>query len=87
MPATQHFITFYVGGLFCGIDAVQVQELTTRREMTPVPLAPAEIEGLINLRGESVTAIDLRRRLALVPRPAEQPPMNVVIRAEGGPVT
>lgn len=87
MAATEHFITFHVGGLFCGIKAVQVQELTTRREMTPVPLAPAEIEGLINLRGEIVTAIDLRRRLALAPRPTEQPPMNVVIRAEGGPVS
>jgi purine-binding chemotaxis protein CheW len=48
--------------------------------MTPVPLAPPMVRGLINLRGQIVTAIDLRRRLGLPPLPADRLAMNVVIR-------
>src|SRR5258708_3366473 len=53
--------------------------------MTRVPLAPAEVRGLINLRGQIVPAVDLRRRLELPPM--EQPAMNVVVRTEGGAVS
>jgi purine-binding chemotaxis protein CheW len=45
------------------------------------------IQGLINLRGQIVTAIDLRRRLALPPRPDDQLPMNVVVRGDDGAVS
>jgi purine-binding chemotaxis protein CheW len=52
--------------------------------MTPVPLASPIVRGLINLRGQIVTAIDLRRRLGLADRENEKevPPMNVVIRIQ-----
>ena len=56
-------------------------------EMTHVPLAPAVVSGLINLRGQIVTAIDLRRRLELQVRPAELLPMNVVVRSNEGAVS
>jgi purine-binding chemotaxis protein CheW len=39
------------------------------------------IAGLINLRGQIVTAIDLRRRLELADRPADRLPVNVIVRA------
>jgi purine-binding chemotaxis protein CheW len=55
--------------------------------MTRVPLAPAVVRGLINLRGHIVTAVDLRRRLELRERPADQLPMNVVVRSEDGAVS
>jgi purine-binding chemotaxis protein CheW len=42
------------------------------------------VEGLINLRGQIITAIDLRRRLDLQPRPEGQFPMNVVVRTDEG---
>ena len=45
-------------------------------ELTRVPLAPGVISGLINLRGQIVTAIDLRRRLELPPRQAGIQPMH-----------
>jgi purine-binding chemotaxis protein CheW len=48
--------------------------------MTRVPLAAPAVSGLINLRGQIVTAIDLRVRLGLPPRPAGERPMNVVVR-------
>ena len=78
------FATFFVDGLFFGIDVLQVQEVLRFQEMTSVPLAPPVIEGLINLRGQIVTALDMRRRLKLQPRNATLHPMNVVVRTEDG---
>jgi purine-binding chemotaxis protein CheW len=45
------------------------------------------VSGLINLRGQIVTAIDLRERLGLARRPAEKLPMNVVVRSDDGAVS
>ena len=85
--AGQQFCTFYLDGLYFGIEVEGVQEVIRYQEMTPVPLAPPVIRGLINLRGQIVTAIDLRRRLELRPRPDGELPMNVVVRSEDGAVS
>ncbi|MGB6692429.1 MAG: chemotaxis protein CheW [Terracidiphilus sp.] len=81
------FSTFFVGDLFFGVDVLRVQEVLRFQLMTNVPQAPEVIEGLINLRGQIVTAIDMRRRLHLPPRAAGYTPMNMVIRTEDGPVS
>lgn len=81
------FSTFTVGGLYCGIDVLKVQEVMRYHAMTKVPLAPAVVEGLINLRGEIVTALDLRKRMGLPPRAEGARPMNVVVRTETGVVS
>ncbi|HUI57894.1 MAG TPA: chemotaxis protein CheW [Bryobacteraceae bacterium] len=81
------YATFIVGELFFGIDVLRVQEVLRYQEMTRVPLSPVVAEGLINLRGQIVTALDMRRRLALPPRPPERLPMNLVVRADEGPVS
>ena len=57
--ADAQYSTFFVGDLFFGIDVLSVQEVLRFQEMTCVPLAPEVIEGLINLRGQIVTAIDM----------------------------
>ena len=57
--------TFFVGDFHFGIDVLQVQEVLRFHEMTAVPLAPPIIRGLINLRGQIVTAMDLRERLGI----------------------
>src|SRR5215813_3657652 len=77
---TRQFCTFHVGNLFLGIEVQQVQEVIRYLEMTRVPLAADAVMGLINLRGQIVTAIDLRRRLQIAPRPFDEQPMNVVVR-------
>jgi purine-binding chemotaxis protein CheW len=87
MTATKQFCTFFVNGLFLGVEVLKVQEVIRYQDMTRVPLAPSMIEGLINLRGQIVTAIDLRRRLGLAPRNAEQLPTNVVVRSDDGAVS
>jgi len=85
---THHqFCTFYLDGLFFGVEVKKVQEVIRYQEMTRVPLASVVVQGLINLRGQIVPAIDLRRRLELSDRPAGQLPMNVVIRSDDGPVS
>lgn len=83
----RQYATFFVGGLFFGINVTEVQEVLRFQEMTRVPLAPPVIEGLINLRGQIVTALDMRRRLSLEPRENGQLPMNMVVRSEDGPVS
>ena len=72
--------TFFVDNIFLGIEVEKVQEIIRYQEMTRVPLAPSVVGGLINLRGQIVTAIDLRRRLDLSDRPIEQLPLNVIVR-------
>lgn len=85
--STRQFSTFYVQDLFFGIEVLQVQEVLRYQEMTRVPLAPDLIEGLINLRGQIVTAIDMRRRLLLQPRGNDETPMNMVVRSDDGAVS
>jgi purine-binding chemotaxis protein CheW len=81
---SREYATFFVDGLFFGIDVLQVQEVLRYQEMTQVPLAPGVIEGLINLRGQIVTAVDMRRRLKLKSRADDQTPMNTVVRTKEG---
>lgn len=85
--SSHQFCTFHLDGLFFGVEVGKVQEVIRFQEMTPVPLAPNVIEGLINLRGQIVTAIDLRRRLELRDRPEGQLPMNVVVQTDDGAVS
>jgi purine-binding chemotaxis protein CheW len=79
--------TFFLDGHYFGIDVLQVQEVIRYQKMTRVPLAPAVVRGLINLRGQIVTAIDLRRRLDLPDRPDDELPVNVVVRTDDGAVS
>ena len=85
--ASAQFSTFFVAGLFFGVDVLRVQEVLRFQHMTSVPQAPDVIEGLINLRGQIVAAIDMRRRLALPARAGEQTPMNMVVRTDDGAVS
>ena len=83
----QQFCTFYVDGQFFGVPVEQVQEVIRYQEMTRVPLVHRVIRGLINLRGQIVVAVDLRRRLNAADRAKGQLPMNVVVRTADGAVS
>jgi purine-binding chemotaxis protein CheW len=87
MPASRQLCTFFLEDLFLGVEVSQVQEVLRYQEMTRVPLAPGVVQGLINLRGQIVTALDLRRRLEMGARPSDQLPMNVVVRTDDGPMS
>jgi len=87
MAANRQFCTFYLDKLLFGIDLHDVQEVMRYLDTTPIPLAPAIVEGLMNLRGQIVTAVDLRRKLDLAERSADARPMCVVVRSEEGAVS
>ena len=87
MQRQTQYCTFFVDSHMFGVDVLDVQEIIRAQTMTRVPLAPMVVEGLINLRGQIVTAIDLRRRLELPDRPDDEPPINVVIQTDDGAVS
>ena len=76
------FCTFYLEKLFFGIEVEKVQEIIRYQKITHVPLSSPEVAGLINLRSQIVTAIDLRRRLNLTDNKIDKLPLNVVVRFE-----
>src|SRR5271165_2756404 len=84
MAGAKQLCTFHVGEGYFGIPVEQVQEVVRPQPITPVPLAPRVVRGLINLRGQILTAIDLRRRLNVPERPGDQLPLNVVVRTADG---
>ena len=87
MGKPSQFCTFYLDKLLFGVELKGVQEVIRSLEMTTVPLAPKVVSGLINLRGQIVTAVNLRQRLELPPTPSETPAMNVVVRSIDGAVS
>jgi purine-binding chemotaxis protein CheW len=87
MATSQQFCTFFLDGSLFGVPVPRVQEVIRLHEMTRVPLAPAVVEGMINLRGQIVIAIDLRRQLSLRDRGSGELPVNVVVRTDEGPVS
>jgi purine-binding chemotaxis protein CheW len=87
MSTLQQYCTFTLDGFLVGVEVSRVQEIIRYQEMTPVPLAHRVVRGLINLRGQIVTALDLRRRLELPERAASAFPTNVVVRTEDGAVS
>jgi purine-binding chemotaxis protein CheW len=87
LASTKQFCTFHLENHFFGVPVDEVQEVIRYLEMTRVPLVSDVVRGLINLRGQIVTAIDLRRRLAMSDRPPDQLPMNIVIRTNDGAVS
>jgi purine-binding chemotaxis protein CheW len=80
MGESRRFCTFYLEKYFFGIELLDVQEVLQQLELTAVPLAPHAVRGLLNLRGQIVMAVDLRRQLELPERPAKRPAMHVIVR-------
>ena len=87
MTTHRQYCTFSIDDLFFGVDIARVQEVIPCQPMTRVPRGPATVRGLINLRGQIVTAIDLRRRLGVAERPDARLPMNMIVRDGEGAVS
>jgi purine-binding chemotaxis protein CheW len=83
---SRQYCTFLIDDLLMALEVERVQEVLRPQEMTAVPLASRVVKGLINLRGQIVTAVDLRRRLQLPDRTEGLASMNIVVRAEGGAI-
>ena len=84
MADQRQLCTFFLNERFFGIEVEKVQEVIRYQTITPVPLAPGVVRGLINLRGQIVTAVDLRRLLQVEDRPDDRLPINIVIQTRQG---
>jgi purine-binding chemotaxis protein CheW len=85
--STAQLSTFVVNGYLFGVEVATVQEVIRYQPMTRVPLAPPAFGGLVNLRGQVISAIDLRRRLGFPDRTAGELPMDVIVRTRDGLVS
>lgn len=79
------YVTIWLDGQMCGIPVLEVHDVLSKQMMTKVPQSPAAIAGVLNLRGQIVTAIDLRKRLNLKDRDESIEEMNVVVEYQGEP--
>ncbi len=85
--ASGQLATFRLDGDLYGVEVEHVQEVLRTQVLTRVPLAPPAVAGLINLRGQVVTAIELRERLGRPPRPEDTDAVVIVVRLHGEAVS
>lgn len=79
------YVTIWLDGQMCGIPVLEVHDVLSKQTITEVPLAPAAVAGVLNLRGQIVTAINLRKRLNLVDREDDSEEMNIVVEHQSEP--
>jgi purine-binding chemotaxis protein CheW len=80
--ADRRVCTFRLADLHVGIDIDRVREVLAAPAVTPVPLAPPAVSGLINLRGQILTVVDARARLSLPPASADRS-THVIVELAG----
>ena len=80
---TVELATFYVGEALCGMDILKVQEINKLIEMTRVPQAPEYVLGILNLRGEIVTIVDLGKKLSLKSTELSDKTRNIIVNSNG----
>lgn len=78
--------TARVGDLLLGLDVLSIQEVQSSNDVTVIPQSAPAISGLINLRGQIATAIDLRVVFGVKPRP-DSDLIQIVVRHRGEPVS
>jgi len=76
------WLTFYLAGEMFGVRVEDVQEVLMQQPLTPVPLAADHIVGLLNLRGQIMQAVDLRRRLHFPLRPEGESSSLMVVKQD-----
>ena len=79
--------TFFLNREMFALRVEDVQEVLMQQPLTPVPLAPDHVVGLLNLRGQVMSAVDLRTRLHFPPRPADVATHLLVLRGREGLVS
>ncbi len=79
--------TFFLNQIYFGIDVMQVQEVIRYQKTTPVPLAAEDIRGLINLRGQIITVIELKRRFKMNKSTTDETSFNIILQARSQTVS
>jgi purine-binding chemotaxis protein CheW len=84
--SNQRYCTFFLDSICFGVPVEKVQEVLEYQEITPVPLSSGMLPGIINLRGQILTTLDLKARLELSVRETKAHPMMIVVRTSEGPM-
>ncbi|MBT5267343.1 MAG: chemotaxis protein CheW [Rhodospirillaceae bacterium] len=83
LGALDQYVSITIGNQLFGIKVLLVHDVLGPQRITRIPLSPKEVAGSLNLRGRIVTAIDLRSRLNMPPRPKGEEGMSVVVEQSG----
>ena len=75
------FSTFFLNNDLFGLNILEVQEIQMPQPITPIPTAPEHILGLISLRGQIVTLMDLRKRLGMPVLTQSKNPYHIVVKS------
>ena len=75
--------TFLVGDALCGMNILKIQEINKLIDMTSVPQAPDYVLGILNLRGQIITSIDLSKKLGLGVTNLTEDPRNIIVNSRG----
>lgn len=86
MPAKQ-YCTFYAAGMWLGVPAIEVREVLTSIEITPLPLSPPYVMGLINVRGEVILVVDLVKRIAGDEELLYNTTSHIIMETRGWPIS
>ncbi len=78
----EKYCTFYINGLYFGINVISVQEVMSTSQIEAIPLTSRVVRGLINLRGQIITVIDLRERLGYHAQPSRDNNKHIVVKAQ-----
>lgn len=87
MSGTRHYATFFADQFRFALGVDRVQEVMQTIPATAVPLTTHIVDGLINLRGQIVLAMDLRARLELPPRDPRKASVSLIVRTGSGLVS
>ena len=82
LDAAGRYLTFRLGAGRYGIPLLRIREIVQLPEVTPVPGTPDALLGVINLRGNAVTIIDLAAQLGLAATPIGKRTCAIVVDAE-----
>lgn len=74
---------FAIGDLLCAMENLRVHEISGMRPVTPVHHAPAHVRGVVNLRGQIMTVIDLGVRFGIGPVPDDRKARILVVPSGG----
>ena len=77
------FVSFYIGDALCGISILRAQEIIKFPNLiTQAPLAPEYVFGLLNLRGQLITVIDIGKKLGLSPVKPGKDSRNIIVNSQ-----
>ncbi len=81
------FITFYLSDFLFALPVEDVLEIKKSAEITKVPLSPPYIEGIINLRGQIITAIHLAKKLGLRFEDTKNNYHHIIVKTSQEPIS